>query len=425
MTRIAIPLTLLLAFTSLHAQADPWEFAEPITVTTTHGEKIFHHLESAGRRNIAVSANTLAIAWEDDRDGTPRIYLARKSLNSPRFSNEIKISGAGEAYEPSLIALNNNRFALAWEEDARVHLRLVSPDGLGPVLALQKGDSAQASLAMHNNKLLLVYSQREGRFGRIYLQTIKIDGQSLRLKTNCAVDAEPLKDEQLYPTLVALTDRIIVAWEDRRPKHTIIMASQSDTQSPCAFLPPQRVNKRIGPRKPRPKNDNRPQYGTGTGVARVALATYGNGQVLATWADKRHFREGHDIYAAHLFEAKRQTKNQQPEKSALFGVNTRVQDSFGGVAQQWHPTATGDASGRLAVGWDDNRDGDANIMLSWWEGDGWSEDLAVPGADGSGEQNHPSITLDSKGNLHLAWVERDTVNGPSRLRYLFGRATKE
>ena len=97
-----------------------------------------------------------------------------------------------------------------------------------------------------------------------------------------------------------------------------------------------------------------------------------------------------------------------------------MQDSFGGVAQQWHATVTGDSAGRLVVAWDDKRDGDANIMLSWLENEEWSEDLAVPGAAGAGEQNHPSIVIDNEGDLHLAWVERTTVNGPTRVRYVFG-----
>ena len=61
-------------------------------------------------------------------------------------------------------------------------------------------------------------------------------------------------------------------------------------------------------------------------------------------------------------------------------------------------------------------------MLSWREADTWSDDAVLPGAGGPGVQAHPSIALDAHGNLHAAWVERDTVNGPTRLRYLFGRA---
>ena len=420
-------LGLLVAAVSLCAQADPWQFDEPIEVTKNNSEKTFHHLESAGRHNIAVSADTVAITWEDDRDGTPRIYLARKDRNANVFSADVKISGDGEAYEPSLLALDNNRFALAWEEDARIHLRLVTPAELGPVVVLgeSENDAMQASLARRDNHLLLVYSRRDGRFGRIWMQDIKMDGLTLHAQSGCAVDAEPAKDEQLYPTVVSLTDRTVVAWEDRRPGHTIIMAAESRNNTSCHFSSPQRINKRLSKRDSTSGNgdsavrdkklaDQRIAFGKGFGAARVALAQYGAGQVLAVWADKRNFREGYDIYSATY----------QPGKTLLFGPNVKVQDSFGGVAQQWHATVAGDPSGRLVVGWDDKRDGDANIMLSWREADGWSDDVAVPGADGEGEQNHPTICLDQQGNLHLAWVERTTVDGPTRLRYLLGRAVR-
>jgi hypothetical protein len=49
----------------------------------------------------------------------------------------------------------------------------------------------------------------------------------------------------------------------------------------------------------------------------------------------------------------------------------------------------------------------------------------VPGASGTGVQSDPSITMDEAGNLHLAWVEKNTLDGPSQIRYLFGRVSKK
>ncbi|MCW8933226.1 MAG: hypothetical protein OQK98_00745 [Gammaproteobacteria bacterium] len=400
-------IVLIFTIASLSLQAEPWEFDKPIAVTSTNGKNIFHHLESAGRHNIAISANTVAIAWEDDRDGTPRIYLARKAHTKQNFSNQLKISGPGEAYEPSLVALSKNRFALAWEEESRIHLRIVTPTELGPVITLGKGEAMQPSLVSDDQQLLLVYSQRDGRYPRIWMQRMEIDGQVLKVKQACAVDAEAAKDEQLYPSVVKLAERIIVAWEDRRPGHTIIMAAQNENLTSCTFQPPQRISEE-------PLSSGGMPYGKGHGVSRVALAQYGAEQLLAVWADKRDFREGYDIYSADYEGASKD----------LFGPNFRVQDSFGGVAQQWHATVAGDQSGRLVVGWDDNRNGNADIMLSWREDDEWSDDFSVPGADGAGEQNHPTISLDSEGNLHLAWIERQTADGPTRVLYLFGQLVK-
>jgi len=61
------------------------------------------------------------------------------------------------------------------------------------------------------------------------------------------------------------------------------------------------------------------------------------------------------------------------------------------------------------------------MWLAWPTQEGWSENLAVPGASGPGEQAQPSVALDARGGLHLAWVERDTPDSRTRLRYLYAR----
>ncbi len=381
--------------------AQPWQFGSPVNVTSTTGNGIFHHLESSGRRNIAVSGNLVAVVWEDNRDGAPAIYLAHKETKAAVFSDEIKVSGNGEAYEPSLVALGNRRFAVAWEEDGRIRVRIVTPSGPGPIIKLSDKHATQPSLSLLDKQLLLVYSSLQGRHGQIHLQRLAITSTGLRLQQNCPVDTQPLKDDQLYPTVTGLAGRVVVAWEDRRPGHTIIMAAVSPANAPCHFSSPQCITEEpSGPRPP---------YGQGYGVARVAMDRYGPDQLLAAWADKRNFREGYDIYAS-IYPA---------AGNRLFGKNIKVQDPFGGVSQQWHPAVAGHASGRVVVAWDDNRDGNANIMLSWLKGDGWSDDLSVPGASGPSEQNHPSLILDADGNLHLAWVERQSIGGKTRLRYLY------
>jgi len=399
---------LLLAGSTLAtpAVAQPWEFDQPLAVTGVQGEGIFHHLESAGRRNIAVAGDTVAISWEDNRHETPAIFLAHKPRQSDAFSPALRISGEGEAYEPSLTALGGDRFAVAWEEAGRVHLRLSDGKQLGPVLKLDATQAGQASLSAEGDTLILVYAAADpdSHHRRIYLQHFESDGLTLQAGDACGVDPAPLKQAQLYPTVSKLPHRTVVAWEDRRHGHTIIMAAENRQPGACRFDKPQRISEPLpGPRPP---------YGKGHGVTRVAMDGYGRDRVLAAWADKRDFREGYDIYASHY----------PAEGDALFGPNQKVQDPFGGVAQQWHPSVAGSPSGQLVVAWDDGRDDQSNILLSWYTDGQWSDDLSVPGASGAHEQNHPSVTLDRDGNLHLAWAERETVGGPTRLRYLFGRA---
>ena len=398
-------ISILLCFAVIN-KVMAWEFTPAIAVTKISGQKIYHHVESSGRRNISVSGETIAVAWEDNRDQVPRIYLAIKSLDDRSFGTEMQLSENSEAFEPSIAALDESRFVVAWEEDSKIHARQIESRKLGPTLVVGAKDSYQASVLAGKGQVFVVYAQQEGQFQEIRIQPISPEGNKLLKGRGCRVDTENVKADQLYPTAVIVEDKIVVAWEDRRPGHTIIMASQSRYDSPCQFTKPHRISDA----KQVVRNV---AFGKGHGVSRVALAQFGKDKMLAAWADKRDFREGYDIYAAHY------DKN----KTRLFGDNAKVQDSFGGHAQQWHAAVAGHDSGQVVVAWDDKRDGDANIMFSWLEDGQWSEDSEVSVASGKGEQAHPSIAFDKDGNLHIVWVERASVNGPTRLLYTKGKPT--
>jgi hypothetical protein len=396
--RLVLTGTLLLASTHLIGQ--PWNFSKPVNVSAPVKKGVFHHLESSGRRNIAVSGNVVGIIWEDDSDGTPRIYLARKALNSSNFGPKVRISAEGEAYEPSIIALGGGQFAIAWEEDEQISTRIVAPQKMGPIVKLGDKTSAQVSLVSTGDRILLVHREQTQRFGQIILQELMIKNQlNLSPVKRCLVDTDPLKNDQLYPVIALLGKRINVAWEDRRLGHTVIMYSQSEPGDTCKFASPTRISEQ----PPGPKNE----FGAGHGVARVALASYGASGLFAVWADKRDFQEGYDIYGA------------SKQSDHAFGANVRIQDDFGTNYRQWHATSSGHQKGQLVVAWTDERDDTMDVWYSWLEDGEWSDDSVFPGASGKGVQYHPSITLDRSGNLHVAWIHREVDGGPTQIRYLY------
>ena len=342
----------------------------------------------------------MGIVWEDDSDGTPRIYLARKTLDSANFGPKVKISAKGEAYEPTITALGDGKFAIAWEEDEQISIRIVAPEKMGSIVKLGKKTSAQASLVNMGDRVLLVHREQTQRFGHIILQELVIKNQlQLSPVKRCLVDPQPLKNDQLYPVVATLDKRLNIAWEDRRLGHTIIMYTQSEPGDICKFASPTRISEQ----PPGPKN----KFGAGHGVARVALTSYGTSSIFATWADKRDFREGYDIYGA------------SKQSDHAFGSNVRIQDDFGTNYRQWHATASGHQNGQLVVAWTDERDGSMDVWYSWLEDAEWSYDSVFSGASGKGIQYHPSITLDHSGNLHVAWIHRDIDGGPTQIRYLY------
>lgn len=404
--RARIGLLFALVLSPVAGNTQPWEFEKPLDVIQNHGPGIFHHLESSGRRNIAVSGDIVAVVWEDDHDGTPRIYLAKKRFDAETFEPPIRISGKGESFEPSIVALSGERFVVAWEEYPTVNARVVSADRLGPVAMLRDMDSSQANVSANGDRIFLLRADREGKFSRIRLHEFLVQSANVLISNkDCAVDGEPPLEDQLYPSSALAGDELVVVWEDRRPGHTIILASASRLNDICTFASPVRVS------EPGPKAKS--GYGKGHGVSRAALGSFGEASVLAVWADKRQYWEGYDIYAADYLG------------NSQFGPNSKVQDEFGDFARQWHAAVAGDGAGRLVVAWDDEREENSDVMLSWREGDEWSEDLALPGASGDGEQTHPTIAIDDDGNLHAAWIDRQETGGQTRLRYLFGKTMSD
>jgi hypothetical protein len=149
-------------------------------------------------------------------------------------------------------------------------------------------------------------------------------------------------------------------------------------------------------------------FGRGPGVMRVTLASTNKNAVAAAWMDKRDYRSGYDIYAGISIDG-----------GLEFGSNEKAQDIGGDNIPQWHPTIGMLDNGLVAVAWDDNRDDNPDIWLSWRTTNGWSEDYMVDPASGSGDQSNPAICFDSKGTLHIAWINKVT-NKANQIMYASG-----
>lgn len=392
------------------ANAAPWIFEEPVSVSRIsvmpESENIvFSHLESAGRKNIAESAGWVAVVWEDNRDAVPRCYVALKAPDQKHFGDALRISGKEESAEPVIVGIGGGRFAIAWEEAGHIMARTASSSTLGDAIELGKKQAMQASLGFESGGgLYAVWSEAGRQFQQIrFAQLIFSKAGRLHLEKSSFVDATASGD-QTYPSIaVPGPKNIMVGWEDRRAGHTRMMTATS-INGGIKFLNPKGLNDF----KWRGKEFN---YGSGTGAMRVALAARGHDGVIAVWADKRDFRSGYDVYAGLA-----------KGKQFKFGANEKVQDSFGDNISQWHPAVAANSRGGIAVVWDDDRDGSPDLWLSWRTAEGWSDNLAVPGASGPGVQSDPSIVMDEGGNLHVAWVEKRELNSPSGIRYVFGRA---
>jgi hypothetical protein len=377
----------------LLATAGPLRAMDDVVEIAAARPGVFHHLDASGRNSLALAGDAVALVWEDNRSGAPGCYLALQSDAAAGF-REFGF-GEGECYEPAIAAYDSHRFLLIWEDAAGVNVALADANGPGPATRLAAA-GGQGSLAVHARLgALAAWSAPDGRWRRIWLAPLKLDGNTLVAAAPQPADATPAADDQTYPVLAAAAEGLALVWEDRRHGHTVILGSHSaDAQT---WSPPVRVSGN-------PTGKQAGDLGRGSGAMRPALAVFGQ-RIAAVWLDKRDFLSGYDVYAA-LTEP----------GSLRFARDAKAQDSFGDAIAQWHATAAGNSRGDLVIAWDDDRDGTTDIWLTRLGDAGYSDNFTLPALSGPGRQSDPALALDAAGNLHLAWIERD-ASEQTRLRY--------
>jgi hypothetical protein len=395
-------LALCLGLVILEVQAtDNWKFDTRIAVTGDPVSGIFHHLEGAGRKHIATSGQSVAVIWEDNRQQVPQIYVATKNPRQDRFSAALQVSDGREAYEPAIDSLPDNRFLLAWEQDAAVFARVLTAGGFAPAVKLSSATASHVSVATHGAEIFAAWRELQGSEWFLQVATLQLtENNQLVVKSFKSVENPGLKTPLLFPSLAVNAGGLCVAWEDRRAGHTRLLFSHS-ADAGETFTEPQHLNEFFS---------NRNQYDQGSGVTRVAMAPFARDEILAAWMDKRRGGIGYGIFAS-----------MGAEGGENFGPNEKVHGEPGDQQPHYNPATAGNPAGDFAVVWDDFRRGDSDIWISSYnDDDEWSNDYTPEIASGSGEQSHPAIALDEQGNLHLLWMERSDPDAPSRLWYSLG-----
>ena len=383
-----------------------WEFGEKLSVSPHHGDKIFHHLDSAGRKNIAVAGNSVAVVWEDNHTGVSQVYISMKADGASSFGTPQQVSTGKSAYGPVIASRKNNQFLIAWEQDEAIWMRNVSQNGLGKPLRVSSGPGRQPTLIeLNSREAVVVWAAQQESYTQILIAIVQLsmDGTPHKVGKAFPLDTSPLEADQLYPSLTKTERGVTVVWEDRRGGHTKLFYSHA--RAGAWFTVPQGLNEVV---------QKSTKYGRGSGVTRAAATSYGKEGIAVTWMDKRGFRTGYDIYAGISRDG-----------GNSFGSNEQVQDSFGENITQWNPSIAGNSQGDLAVVWDDDRDETSDVWLSWRTADGWSEDVAITGAASGSHEVSPALALDVQRNLHVVWIEKQTEFGPTRLHYCRAKYVEE
>ena len=396
-----------LALAIFQTQAsDRWIFDSRITVTGPPVDDVYHHLDGSGRKHIAVTGESVAVIWEDNRNQTPQIYVTLKSLTQETFPTALPVSSGSEAYEPTIDAISGNRFVLAFEQDASVFARILTAEGLAEPTRLSRATASHVSIVSFDDHIFASWREQDNFMWYLKVAALRVDNANrLIVDSLQSVESGGLKTPVLFPAITANSAGVCVAWEDRRAGHTRLLVSHAEDAGK-AFTEPQSLNEFFS---------NRNQYDRGSGVTRVSLASFAQDEILAAWMDKRRGGKGYGIFAALGADG-----------GESFGPNEKVHGEEGDTQPHHNPATTGNQTGDFAVAWDDFRRGDSDIWISAYNPDlEWSQDYAPPVASGSVEQSHPSIALDAQHNLHLLWIERSQLDGPSRLWYSLGRTRQQ
>ena len=209
----------------------------------------------------------------------------------------------------------------------------------------------------------------------------------------------PLETPVLKPAIAVTGATVFVAWEDRRAGHTRLLYSYSALPD-IQFAAPENLNEFFSARN---------EYDKGSGVTRLAMASFGDDEVLAAWMDKRRGGAGYGIFSS-----------MGSESDQSFGPNEKVHGARGDLQPHYNPAVAGNTAGDFIVAWDDFRNGDLDIWLSsYGDDDEWGNDFSPTVASGAGEQSHASIVIDDHGGLHLLWIERKDKNSPTQLWYSY------
>ena len=401
---------MILKFTGLcltlaigHAQAsEDWIFDSRLGVTGPPSDAVYHHLDGSGRKHIAAGSDSVAVIWEDNRSQAPQIYVSLKSLSQQSFPSPQLVSSGTEAYEPTIDAISDNRFVLAFEQDGAIFARILTAQGLAETARLSKAAASHVGIASFSDRVYASWRERDKGMWFIKVAAMRVtDANQLVIQSLRSVEASGLETPVLFPAIAINSAGLCVAWEDRRAGHTRLLFSHSGDAGQ-SFSEPQSLNEYLS---------NRNEYDRGNGVTRVSLASFGLDEIVAAWMDKRRGGIGYGIFAALGADG-----------GENFGPNEKVHGAEGDIQPHYNPATAGNLAGDFVVAWDDFRRGDSDLWISAYNEDlEWTHDHAPPIASGSGEQSHPSIALDEQRNLHLLWIERGQQDGPSRLWYSLGR----
>lgn len=373
---------------------------------------------SAGQRGLAIGTAGMAVAvWSDTREGKSNIYLAKSHDGGRTFGSNVRVNdvpGAAGLFGATVALDRQNRAHVVWfdnqDGDYDIYYAGESDrgDGLTPAIRINDdkdnpvgadafGDDEPAasagpafqtlpSLAVdRNGAVYIAWQDYRRNQADIYFAASRDGGKTF--SRNLRVNDDIGRAGQLYPSLaVDARGTLYLAWHDFRRGNQDIYFSRS-ADGGHTFGRNVRVN-------------DDPET---AGQFNPSLAVDAQGTVYLAWHD---LREGQaDIY----FSASR-------DGGETFGPNRRLNDDRG-ETYQFHPSLGVGSKGTVAVAWEDYRNGQADIYLTYSTdgGDTFHPNVRINNDRRPADHLHAALAAGERNELTVIWEDQrnDRRDGPS------------
>ena len=232
------------------------------------------------------------------------------------------------------------------------------------------------NIAVHGTEVYAAWYDVRNRDSDIFFA--KSTNGGMLFGSSVRVNDDRGNSRQYKPSLaVDSAGNIYLLWRDDRRGHADIYFSKS-TNGGKSFSKNRRVN-------------DDPEWAY---QGNPALGVSPGGSLYAAWSDSRNNEEDDIYFSASLDRGRR------------FSRNLRLNDDEGRAVQS-HPTVGAGSGGLVIVAWEDFRNGRSEIFMTRSTDGGKTfkaNQTVIPQA-GRGQQVSPSIAVNEKGWVAIAWAE--------------------
>jgi len=341
------------------------------------------------------------IVWMDGRNGDLDIYGQQLDRNGSPIGANFRINDdqASAQQRVSSIGMNRQGYScVVWEDERHtgtdIYRAIFDPTGqqLGPNLRLNDDGPAGAAQyypATAAGKDMFVAAWTDMRAGSSSLDIYGqfLDGSGQPLGPNFRVNSDPGVAYQWYPyCAMDSSDRSVIVWMDTR--------SGTGWSIYCRRYGPDRNP--LGPEFAVGDTDSDQEY--------ASVAANSLGRFVVAWMDGREVTQFHyDIYCQAF-----------REDGSAIGPNIRVNTDSGRTYQSY-PACAIDEQGRFVVAWEDTRNQTYNVYLQWFDSTGarLGGNERVNDDLGGTDCYSPTCCFDATGRLAVAFNDdRDAPGNP-------------